>query len=99
MIRAPARVRSSGARVFTVAWVPTGMKTGVGTGPRGVQCPFAHDVAVVRALDGVWRTPALARVSRQARSTVKDRLTPVGLVGFQDSGRDLLYHRIARLQS
>ena len=34
--RAPIPRSSSGESVFTVAWVPTGMNTGVSTGPWGV---------------------------------------------------------------
>ena len=36
MIRAPRVSRSSEESALTVAWVPTGMKTGVSTGPWGV---------------------------------------------------------------
>lgn len=36
MIRAPRLLRTSGLAAFTVACVPTGMKTGVCTAPRSV---------------------------------------------------------------
>ena len=47
MSRAPSAFISSGVRVLTVAWLPTGMKTGVGMTPCGVMSSPARAEAVV----------------------------------------------------
>src|SRR6266849_4228686 len=51
MISAPSSSRTSWVRPLTVAWVPTGMNTGVSIGPRGVvKRPQRAPVASVFAI-------------------------------------------------
>src|SRR4051812_18934246 len=82
MIWAPMDPSWSGVRPLTVAWVPTGMKMGVSTGPCDV-CSrprrAAPSVASSSKWNGIRHEPCLAAVRRTARP-FEPRLNPPSIV-------------------